>query len=165
MSKLNSALALTACIIQWRKTDQSNNPGIQIYKQWILLSKAGLVWETVSCPLIFVFLISHSSRNCSYSYIPLNEAKIYQTFFSRESGHVTNFWSIGQMWKYYVAASSNLPMEQMMGVLCKLIFVFFFCPADWDADIGQSWILDQENEGNHLKIEEKTGGGLRPLEV
>lgn len=69
------------------------------------------------------------------------------------------------MWKYYVAASSNLPMEQMMGVLCKLIFVFFFCPADWDADIGQSQILDQENEGNHLKIEEKTGGGLRPLEV
>lgn len=123
MSKLNSALALTACIIQWRKTDQSNNPGIQIYKQWILLSKAGLVWETVSCPLIFVFLISHSSRNCSYSYIPLNEAKIYQTFFSRESGHVTNFWSIGQMWKYYIAASSNLPMEQMMGVLCNL-FLF-----------------------------------------
>lgn len=81
MSKLDSALALIACIIQWGK---QTNQIIQEYRlrcSEFHCQVLGLYKRLLVVPQYFVFLIFHSSWNCSYSYTTLNEANICQLFF------------------------------------------------------------------------------------
>lgn len=69
------------------------------------------------------------------------------------------------MWKYHVAASSTFPRSTWWLSFAPC-FVPFLCSADWKVDVGQSCILDHENEGKSLDtVEWKPGGDLSPYKV